>query len=82
MIGGIQNIGRIQELRSRIFFTFGMLAVYRVGCAVATPGINRDVIRRFFEETSDTVFGLMNIFSGGAMEQLSIFALGDRTSVV
>mgnify|MGYP002623932139 CR=1 FL=1 len=76
MIGGIQNIGRIQELRSRIFFTFGMLAVYRVGCAVATPGINRDVIRRFFEETSDTVFGLMNIFSGGAMEQLSIFALG------
>ena len=76
MIGGIQNIGRIQELRSRIFFTFGMLAVYRAGCAVATPGINRDVIRTFFDQSRDTVFGLMNIFSGGAMEQLSIFALG------
>ena len=40
MIGGIQNIGRIPELRQRILFTFGMLAVYRVGCAVVTPGIN------------------------------------------
>jgi len=76
MIGGIQNIGRIQELRSRIFFTFGMLAVYRMGCAVATPGINTSVISQFFEQASGTVFGLMNIFSGGAMEQLSIFALG------
>ena len=76
MIGGIQNIARIQELRSRIFFTFGMLAVYRMGCAVATPGINRSVIQDFFEQASDTVFGLMNLFSGGAMEQLSIFALG------
>ncbi|MEE3330381.1 MAG: preprotein translocase subunit SecY [Myxococcota bacterium] len=76
MIGGIQNIARIQELRSRIFFTFGMLAVYRMGCAVATPGINRSVIQQFFDDASDTVFGLMNLFSGGAMEQLSIFALG------
>jgi len=76
MIGGIQNIGRIQELRSRIFFTFGMLAVYRMGCAVATPGINTSVIKQFFDQASGTVFGLMNIFSGGAMEQLSIFALG------
>ena len=58
MIGGIQNIARIQELRSRIFFTFGMLAVYRMGCAVATPGINRSVIQQFFDDASDTVFGL------------------------
>jgi len=76
MIGGIQNIGRIQELRSRILFTFGMLAVYRVGCAISTPGINPQVIRSFFEDMSGTVFGLMNIFSGGALEQFSIFALG------
>jgi preprotein translocase subunit SecY len=76
MIGGLQNIGRIQELRSRILFTLGMLAVYRMGCAVATPGINTSVIRQFFEDASGTVFGLMNIFSGGAMEQLSILALG------
>ena len=76
MIGGIQNIGRIPELQRRILFTFGMLAVYRVGAHIATPGINPEVIRQFFEQASDTVFGLFNLFSGGALEQLSIFALG------
>ena len=76
MIGGIQNIGRITELRQRILFTFGMLAVYRVGCAVVTPGINSQVITDFFEQMSGTVFGLFNLFSGGALEQLSVFALG------
>lgn len=76
MIGGIQNIGRIPELRARILFTFGMLAVYRVGCAVVTPGINTNVIRDFFEQMSGTAFGMMNLFSGGALEQMSIFALG------
>ena len=76
MIGGIQNIGRITELRQRILFTFGMLAVYRVGCAVVTPGINSSVISSFFEQVSGTLFGLVNIFSGGALEQLSIFSLG------
>ena len=76
MIGGIQNIGRITELRQRILFTFGMLAVYRVGCAIVTPGINTQVIRDFFERMSGTVFGLFNLFSGGALEQLSIFSLG------
>jgi len=76
MIGGIQNIGRIQELRQRILFTFGMLIVYRVGCAVVTPGINPQVIRDFFAQMQGTVFGLFNLFSGGALAQLSIFALG------
>jgi preprotein translocase subunit SecY len=76
VIGGIQNIGRISELRQRILFTFGMLAVYRVGCAVVTPGINSSVISSFFEQMSGNLFGLMNIFSGGALEQLSIFSLG------
>ena len=76
MIGGIQNIGRITELRQRILFTFAMLGVYRVGCVVVTPGIDPSVIQQFFADMSGTVFGLFNIFSGGAMEQLSIFALG------
>ena len=76
MIGGIQNIGKITELRQRILFTFAMLAVYRVGCVVVTPGIDPSVIQQFFADMSGTVFGLFNIFSGGAMEQLSIFALG------
>jgi preprotein translocase subunit SecY len=76
VIGGIQNILRVPELRQRILFTFGMLAVYRIGCVVVTPGINSAVIRDFFSQMSGTVFGLFNLFSGGAMEQLSIFALG------
>jgi preprotein translocase subunit SecY len=76
VIGGVQNIGRVPELWRRILFTLGMLGVYRVGAYVATPGINPDVIREFFAQAQGTVFGLFNLFSGGALEQLSIFALG------
>jgi preprotein translocase subunit SecY len=76
MIGGIQNIGRITELRDRILFTFAMLAVYRVGAFIVTPGINPEVVRNFFEQMQGTVFGLFTLFSGGALEQLSIFSLG------
>jgi len=73
---GIQNIGRIPELQRRILFTLGMLAVYRVGAKIATPGIDADVIRQTFQGLEGSVFTLFNIFSGGALEQLSIFALG------
>jgi len=76
MIGGVQNIGRITELRQRIFFTFGMLAVYRIGAFIVTPGIDPDVVRNFFQQMQGTVFGLFTLFSGGALEQLSIFSLG------
>ena len=76
MLGGLQNIGRIPELRQRILFTFAMLAVYRVGCVIVTPGINPQVIKQFFEQMSGTVFGLFSLFSGGAIEQLSVFSLG------
>jgi len=72
----IQNIGRIPELQRRILFTLGMLAVYRVGAKIATPGIDADVIRQTFQGLEGSVFTLFNIFSGGALEQLSIFALG------
>ena len=76
MITALQNVFRIEELRTRILFSAAMIAVYRVGCIVVTPGINGDVIRQFFESMSGTMFGLLNVFSGGAMESLSIFALG------
>lgn len=76
MSNGIQNIGRIPELQRRILFTLGMLAVYRVGAKIATPGIDADVIRQTFQGLEGSVFTLFNIFSGGALEQLSIFALG------
>jgi preprotein translocase subunit SecY len=58
-----------------MLFTFGMLAVYRVGCAIPTPGIDRVAMREFFQGGGG-IFGLFNLFSGGALEQASIFALG------
>jgi len=76
MIGGVQNIGRITELRQRILFTFAMLAVYRIGAFIVTPGIDPEVVKSFFEQMAGTVFGLFALFSGGALEQLSIFSLG------
>jgi preprotein translocase subunit SecY len=68
------NIFRIPELRKRLLFTLGMLAVYRLGIYVTTPGVDRFAMRRVVEQGN--LLGLLNFFSGGAFEQLSIFALG------
>ena len=72
----IRNILSIPELRNRIFFTLGCLAVYRLGSHVPTPGINADLLQQFFEENRGTVFGFVDIFSGGNFRRLTIFALG------
>ena len=76
MLEGFQNASRVPELRRRLLFTFGMLAVYRVGVAIPTPGIDSVALKRFFEEAASNFFGLVNLFSGGALERFSIFALG------
>ena len=76
MFEGIQNVPRIPELRRRLGFTLMMLAVYRIGVAVPTPGINGQALGEYFREASATVFGMVNLFSGGALERFSIFALG------
>ena len=76
MLEGFQNATRIPELRRRLFFTFAMLAVYRVGVAIPTPGIDRLALAAFFDRVKDTIFGLFNLFSGGALEQFSVFSLG------
>lgn len=70
------NIAKIPELRRRILFTLGMLAVYRVGIFVTTPGVNRNVMREYVAGAGGGFLGMFNLFSGGALEQLSIFALG------
>lgn len=70
------NIAKIPELRRRLLFTLGMLAVYRVGIFVTTPGVNRNVMREFVAGSGGGFLGMFNLFSGGALEQLSIFALG------
>ncbi len=67
---------KIPELKRRIFFTLIMLAVYRVGCAIPTPGIDADALSAFFARYQGTLLGLFDMFSGGALERMSIFALG------
>src|SRR4051795_5308588 len=76
MASGFQNIGKIPELRKRIFYTITLLAVYRIGAFVTTPGVNRAIMAKIVNQASGTFLGLFNMFSGGALEQLSIFALG------
>ncbi len=75
-LSAIANIGKIPELRRRLLFTLGMVAVYRVGVFVTTPGVNRTVMRDIVGGADQSLLGLLNLFSGGAIEQLSIFALG------
>ena len=73
---GFQNIFKIPELKKRIFFTFGLLIVYRIGVHVPTPGIDAVALAAFFEKARGTLLGLFDMFSGGAFERLSVFALG------
>ncbi len=76
MLEGISGASRIPELRRRLIFTALMLAVYRLGVAVPTPGIDGQALASFFDAASGTLFGWANLFSGGALEHFSIFALG------
>ncbi len=76
MLSGFQNASRIPELRRRLLFTLGMLAVYRLGVHVPTPGIDRQAMAAFFDQQKNTLFGFLNLFSGGALEQFSVFSLG------
>jgi preprotein translocase subunit SecY len=70
------NIFKIPELKRRIMVTFLLLAVYRVGCHIPTPGIDREALALFFQQASGTLFGFFNMFAGGALQRLSVFALG------
>ncbi len=72
----IRNIFQIPELRQRLLFTVAMLAVYRIGAHVPTPGINNAELSNFLHETGGALLGFLDIFSGGALSRLTIFALG------
>lgn len=76
MFASIQNIMSIPELRRRVLFSLGMLAVYRVGCHIPTPGIDAQVLAKFFQGTEGTLLGLVSAFTGGALERMTVFALG------
>ena len=74
--GGFQNIFKIPELKKRILFTLALLIVYRIGVHVPVPGIDSLALASFFKQAEGTIFGIVNMFSGGAFERLSVFALG------
>ncbi len=76
MLEGVTNASHIPELRRRLLFTALILAVYRIGVAVPTPGIDGQALSAFFDAARSTLFGWINLFSGGALERFSVFALG------
>lgn len=76
MFEKLANIFRVPDLRKRVLFTLGLLAVYRVGGHIPTPGINAKLLAQFFEQQQGSALGLVDLFSGGNLRQLTIFALG------
>ncbi len=76
LLTSFQNIFKIPELRTRILFTLGMLVVYRVGAHIPTPGINGEALAEFLQKQGGALLGFLDIFSGGALSRLTIFALG------
>ena len=76
MPGGFGSIFKVPELRKRILFTLGILVVYRIGAAIPTPGIDGVALKAFFETQTNTLLGFLDMFSGGALNRLSIFSMG------
>lgn len=75
-VSGFQNILKLPELKKRIFYTFALLFVYRVGVHIPTPGIDGAALASFFAQAKGTLLAMFDMFSGGALERLSVFALG------
>lgn len=82
MLSAFVNIFKVPDLKKKILFTLGMVAVYRIGTYIPTPGVDGYALSQFIEQMArtqggvGTIFGIMNMFSGGAMDKLTIFALG------
>jgi preprotein translocase subunit SecY len=75
-VAALGDVTRFADLRKRLFFLIGCLIVYRIGSFIPVPGIDKTALAAFFEENKDTLLSMFNMFSGGAMERLTIFALG------
>ena len=77
MFDGFASILRTPDLRKKVLFTLGLLAIYRLGTHVPTPGVNYANVQKCIDVVQDnSLYGLINLFSGGALLQLSVFALG------
>lgn len=76
VFSGLRGIGKLSDLRQRLFFVLGALIVYRVGTYIPVPGINPAALVELFKGTQSSIVGLFNMFSGGALQRFSVFALG------
>src|SRR5882724_8300375 len=76
MLEKLANVFRIPDLRKRILFTLVLLAVYRLGGHIPTPGVNADKLQQFFEQNKGSLLGFVDLFSGGQLRRLTVFALG------
>lgn len=76
MLGTFQSVFKIEELRNRIFYTLGLLIVYRIGGHIPTPGIDASVLQSFFAGSAGTLVGMWDMFAGGAFQKATIFAMG------
>jgi preprotein translocase subunit SecY len=76
VIESFRNIFAIPDLRKRVFFTFALLAVYRIGCHIPTPGIDPKALLEFMQQNANTFFGFVNTFTGGSLRKVAVFALG------
>src|SRR6185369_4201051 len=76
MLSWLANAWRVPALRRRVLFTALILALYRLGSWIPAPGVNSDQIKGYFNSQGGTILGLLNVFSGGALSQFSLFALG------
>jgi len=76
LLDGLKNISKIPELQKRILMSFVLLAVYRIGAHVPTPGIDTTALAAFFDQARGSLLGLFDMFAGGALSNLSVFALG------
>ena len=76
MASPLPNLGNLTELRKRLLFLVGALVVFRVGTFIPVPGVDPNAMAALFDQQRGTILDMFNMFSGGALERLSIFALG------
>ncbi len=74
-MSGLAGAGKFTELRQRLLFVLGALIVYRIGCFIPVPGVNPDAMLQLMERQEGTIVDMFNMFSGGALERFSLFAL-------
>jgi preprotein translocase subunit SecY len=75
-VEAVANVFRVPDLRKRLLFALGLLAVYRLGAYIPTPGVNTDKLNQYFNQNAGSLFGFIDLFSGGTFRRFTIFALG------